>query len=186
MQPSAPAIAALSATDIHRICSGQVILSLVSGVKELLENALDAHATRVEIKLTEHGFESFEVVDDGVGIAMADRGSVALKHWTSKLATFEDLTKVGTFGFRGEALSSLCETAGGLVVTTRTREDAAGERLEFDHTGALVGRNVASRGLGTTVTVSNLFANLPVGCGVHAPGKGGTNPSRPAGPAERL
>lgn len=90
-------------------CSGQVVIDLASCVKELVENALDANATKIEVKLKENGFECIEVSDDGSGIPEPDRKALCLKHWTSKISSFEDLRRISTFGFRGEALSSLCE-----------------------------------------------------------------------------
>ena len=93
--------------DIGTLCSGQVITDLRSAVKEVLENALDAKATNVEIRLFEDGLDGFEVRDNGVGIQ--DYTHVCEKRFTSKINSFQDVQKVSTFGFRGEALSSLCE-----------------------------------------------------------------------------
>ena len=98
----------IDSRSVHQICSGQVILSLATAVKELIENSIDAGATNVEIKLKEFGVESFEVNDNGSGIEEKDFKAIALKHCTSKLREFDDLNSVDTFGFRGEALSSLC------------------------------------------------------------------------------
>ena len=104
---SAPSIQVIDRRSVHQICSGQVILTLSTAVKELVENSLDAGSTNVEVKLKDYGSESIEVIDNGSGIHPKDYEAIALKHYTSKLKEFSDLTLVETFGFRGEALSSL-------------------------------------------------------------------------------
>jgi anti-sigma regulatory factor (Ser/Thr protein kinase) len=78
-------------SSVHRICSGQVILDLATAVKELVENALDAGATRVDVRCKNYGADCIEVVDNGSGIDAANYESLALKHWTSKLKDFGDL-----------------------------------------------------------------------------------------------
>ena len=107
-------IQAIDKAVVHRICSGQVILDLATAVKELLENSLDAGATSIEVRLKDHGAELIEVADNGRGVAPADHEALTLKYHTSKLATFEDLHDLASFGFRGEALSSLCAVARGV------------------------------------------------------------------------
>lgn len=84
-----------------------------------------------------------------------------MKHHTSKLLDFSDLQSVTTFGFRGEALSSLC-ALGELTVETRTINEAVATHLTYDHTGLLTADRKIARQVGTTVTVKNLFSNLPV------------------------
>lgn len=156
-------IAPLAAADVRRLTGAQVVLDLRAVVKELIENALDAHATAIEVRFRGHGTEAIEVVDNGAGIAPADYGALALRHHTSKLASLGDLTAVSTFGFRGEALAAMCAVAT-LAITTATREQApVGTVLEFERSGALRSsdRKVA-RPHGTTATVSELFAQLPV------------------------
>ncbi|KAF0308295.1 Mismatch repair endonuclease PMS2 [Amphibalanus amphitrite] len=138
-----------------------VITSLRSAVKELLENALDAGATSVEVHLCDHGTTSIEVIDNGNGITADDFEAVALKHHTSKLREFDDLPGVGTFGFRGEALGSLCALAD-VSMVTRHRQAPVATRLKFDINGRLVERTPAARQVGTTVTVRQLFSTLPV------------------------
>ncbi|KAL6769122.1 MLH2 [Auxenochlorella protothecoides x Auxenochlorella symbiontica] len=157
----APSIRAIDATSVHRICSGQVILDLSTAVKELLENALDAGATAIEVKLKESGSELIEVADNGTGVSPADYEALTLKYHTSKISQFTDLQGLSSYGFRGEALSSLC-TVADVSVVTRTAGEAAGTRLDFDERGRLVGRAAVPRAVGTTVAVRNLFARLPV------------------------
>ncbi|KAI5839313.1 hypothetical protein DFP73DRAFT_562263 [Morchella snyderi] len=148
---------------VHHIQSGQVIGDgLASVVKELVENSFDASATSIEIRFKNYGLDSVEVVDNGVGITSDNYESIALKHWTSKLTSYDDLDNVTTFGFRGEALSSLCALAD-LHITTATAEDAPkGTRLEFETSGKLKSRSVAAAQRGTTVLVENIFKTLPV------------------------
>ncbi|KAL0459661.1 UNVERIFIED_CONTAM: DNA mismatch repair protein PMS1 [Sesamum latifolium] len=146
---------------VHRICAGQVILDLSSAVKELVENSLDAGATSIEIALKEYGLESFQVIDNGSGISPQNFKVLALKHHTSKLLDFPDLQSLTTFGFRGEALSSLC-ALGELTVETRTINEVVATHLTYDRTGLLTTERKTARQIGTTVTVKKLFSNLPV------------------------
>lgn len=125
-------IQAISRSDIARICSGQVVVDLPTAVKELVENALDAKAGHVEVKLKESGWESIEVSDNGSGISPKDYQALTLKYHTSKISGFADLRGVSSFGFRGEALSSLCEISGSFEVTTRTANQDMGVRLKYD------------------------------------------------------
>lgn len=87
---------------------------------------------------------------------------LALKHYTSKLATYDDLTSLTTFGFRGEALSSLCALSKFHIVTARADSAPKGTRLDFETSGKLKGTSVVASQKGTTVVVENLFYNLPV------------------------
>lgn len=146
---------------VHRICAGQVILDLPSAVKELVENSLDAGATSIEVSLKDYGAESFQVIDNGCGISPHNFKVLALKHHTSKLSDFPDLQSLATFGFRGEALSSLC-TLGDLTVETRTKNEQVATHLTFDHSGLLIAERNTARQVGTTVTVKKLFSTLPV------------------------
>lgn len=86
---------------------------------------------------------------------------MALKHHTSKLADFSDLESLTTFGFRGEALSSLC-ALGNLTIETRTKNEPVATHLTFDHSGLLIAEKKTARLIGTTVTIKKLFSNLPV------------------------
>lgn len=100
--------------------------------------------------------------DNGSGIAPDDYETIALKHYTSKLAVYDDLSSLQTFGFRGEALSSLCALSKFHIVTTRTEDGPKGTKLEFEHSGKLKGTSVVAAKQGTTVSVESLFFNLPV------------------------
>ncbi|KAK1428177.1 hypothetical protein QVD17_17006 [Tagetes erecta] len=160
---TSPSIKPINKSVIHRICSGQVILDLPSAVKELVENSLDAGATSIEITLKEYGQESFQVVDNGCGVSPNNFKALALRHHTSKLTDFPDLQSLTTFGFRGEALSALCNL-GDLSVETRTVNEKVATQLTFDRSGVLTDERKTARQVGTTVTVKKLFSNLPVRC----------------------
>ena len=154
-------IRAIDPGTVHRICSGQVVVDLATAVKELVENSIDAGATVVEVKLTNYGLETIEVADNGSGVAPEHYEALTKKHWTSKLRDFSDLVKVSSFGFRGEALSSLCALSQ-LSVITRRPGAAVGARVTYDNAGAVVAVTPVQRNEGTTVTVSKLFSTLPV------------------------
>ncbi|KAI5436495.1 ATP-binding mismatch repair protein, variant 2, partial [Lathyrus oleraceus] len=134
---------------------------LSSAVKELVENSLDAGATSIEISLKDFGEEWFQVIDNGCGISPNNCKVLALKHHTSKLSEFHDLQSLTTFGFRGEALSSLC-ALGNLTVETRTASEEVATLLTFNHSGALAAEMKTAQQVGTTVTVKKLFYNLLV------------------------
>ncbi|GLI71001.1 hypothetical protein VaNZ11_016117 [Volvox africanus] len=114
-----------------------------------------------QVRLREYGSALVEVADNGLGVPPADYQALTLKYHTSKISSFDDLTSVSTYGFRGEALSSLCAVSE-LSVVTRTAEQATGVRLEYDHEGLLTCQSPAPRAVGTTVAVKNLFATMPV------------------------
>uniref|UniRef100_A0A1A8N8Z4 PMS2 postmeiotic segregation increased 2 n=1 Tax=Nothobranchius rachovii TaxID=451742 RepID=A0A1A8N8Z4_9TELE len=157
----AAAIKAIDKHSVHQICSGQVVLSLATAVKELVENSIDAGATNIEVKLKECGVEQVEVSDNGKGVEEANFEGLTLKHHTSKLRDFSDLIHVETFGFRGEALSSLCALSD-LSVITCHESSQVGTKLAFDHKGHLVQQSPHPRLQGTTVTLQQLFYTLPV------------------------
>ncbi|CAD7083664.1 unnamed protein product [Hermetia illucens] len=158
---SSKEIKAIGKDTVHRICSGQVVLSLAIAVKELVENCIDAGATLVEVKLKKQGLESIEVVDNGAGVEEKNFQGLTAKHYTSKLRDFEDLRSVDTFGFRGEALSSLCALCD-VSITTRHTSAEIGTKLELDHSGNIKIQTACARCIGTTVTLTNIFGTLPV------------------------
>ncbi|CAI8006676.1 Mismatch repair endonuclease PMS2 [Geodia barretti] len=160
---SSSEVKAIDKRTVHQICSGQVVLSLAVAVKELVENSLDAGATCVEVKLKDHGLELVEVADNGSGVAPANFAALTLKHHTSKLSEFDDLLTVSTFGFRGEALSSLCALSD-LVVTTCHRTQSVATRIEYDSNGHIKSQTNCAREVGTTISLHNLFHSLPVRC----------------------
>lgn len=155
-------IKAIEGRSVHQIQSGQVIVDLNSVVKELVENSLDAGATSIEVRFKNQGLDSIEVSDNGKGISPDDFERIALKHYTSKLSSYEDLNSLETFGFRGEALSSLCALSKFHIITARAEDGALGKRLDFENCGKLKGTSVVAAQRGTTVVIENLFQGLPV------------------------
>ena len=155
-------IKAIEGRSIHQIQSGQVIVDLTSVVKELVENSLDAGATSIDVRFKAQGLDAIEVQDNGAGISSEDYESIGLKHYTSKLSTYNDLSSLDTFGFRGEALSSLCALSDLHIITAKDGEAPKGTRLDFEQSGKLKGTSVAATQKGTLVVVENLFMPLPV------------------------
>ena len=163
-------IQSMSSTASAKMCAGQVVTDLSSSIKELLENALDAHPKSIQIKLYDQGTTLIEVIDDGDGIMKADRPLLCAKHATSKLKSFDDLytddpsNSVTSFGFRGEALFSLSQLSDKISVITKTGDESVGQYLEYDKTSVLVPTATKSmaRSRGTTIQIHNLFASLPV------------------------
>ncbi|XP_047738687.1 mismatch repair endonuclease PMS2 isoform X3 [Hyalella azteca] len=154
-------IQAIDRAAVHRICSGQVVVNLATAVKELVENSLDAGSRSVEVKLTASGASSVVVSDDGPGIHPNDFEALALKHHTSKLRDFEGVCGIATYGFRGEALSSLCALSR-FSVCTRHASQPLASLLTYDADGKLTSQKAASRQVGTTVSLESLFYSLPV------------------------
>lgn len=152
-------IGAIKNSDIHKITSGQVIIDLKTAVKELLENSLDANADKIEIVFKNYGLESVECSDNGEGISEDNFSEIGSTHHTSKLSSFDDVSRVTSFGFRGEAIASLCQMSNITIITTVKGPKA--HKLVFNYTG-LQSNSVCSRNKGTTVQISNLFDSLPV------------------------
>jgi DNA mismatch repair protein MutL len=148
----------LSPSVVNRIAAGEVVERPASVVKELLENALDAGPTRIDVTLEQGGIGLVRVVDDGCGIERADLPLAVSPHATSKLRVAEDLEHIGTLGFRGEALASIGEVAR-LVIRSRTVE-APGATLTVD--AGRMGEVMPDGGaVGTTVEVHQLFGTVP-------------------------
>ncbi|XP_078033245.1 mismatch repair endonuclease PMS2 isoform X2 [Augochlora pura] len=154
-------INAINKQAVHQICSGQVVLDIATAIKELVENSLDSGATLIDIKLKDYGKTCISVIDNGSGVLEEDFEGLGLKHHTSKLRDFSDLMEVNTFGFRGEALSSLCSLSD-LSIITRHAACEHGFKLQFDHNGILKTKEPYAREMGTTVHVKNIFKCLPV------------------------
>jgi DNA mismatch repair protein MutL len=144
---------------IGKIAAGEVVERPVSVVKELVENAIDAGATRIRVAVQGGGIELIEVVDDGCGIAPADLPLAVCRHATSKLSSFEDLDRLTTLGFRGEALPSIGAVSS-LAIRSRTAETTHAARLRVMF-GEVATPVSVGAGQGTAVTVRDLFANVP-------------------------
>ncbi|MGH8398046.1 MAG: DNA mismatch repair endonuclease MutL, partial [Gammaproteobacteria bacterium] len=145
---------------INQIAAGEVVERPASVVKELLENSLDAGATRIDVELEQGGARLIRVRDDGGGIPKGELTLAVARHATSKIASLEDLERVATLGFRGEALPSIGAVAR-LSLTSRTREDEHGWRIEGDGHGHYSAPAPAPHPIGTTVEVRELFFNTP-------------------------
>jgi DNA mismatch repair protein MutL len=128
-------------------------------VKELVENSLDAGASRVVLEVAGGGAELIRVVDDGVGMSSAELDLCFQRHATSKIQTIEDLSRISTFGFRGEALASIA-AVGRLLATSRTAGSEAGTRVEVTG-GEQSPAHPAGVAVGTTIEVRDLFYNTP-------------------------
>lgn len=139
----------------------QVITSASTAVKELVENAIDAGATNIEVKLENYGLDRIEVKDNGVGLSREDAFVMCKKSYTSKITQFDDLSKITSFGFRGEALNALC-ALGKVYITTITEGDDVAMTHEYDNEGNVITSKVSHIIKGTTVVVENLFRHLPV------------------------
>jgi DNA mismatch repair protein MutL len=143
----------------NQIAAGEVVERPASAVKELVENALDARATRVEVAVERGGKRRIRVTDDGVGMGREDALLSLDRHATSKIASAEDLRGVRTFGFRGEAIPSIAAVSR-LALETREEGDEVGTRVTCDG-GGISGVEDFPRRRGTTVDVRNLFFNAP-------------------------
>lgn len=144
---------------VERIAAGEVIERPASVVRELIENALDAGATAVRIELREGGLRLLRVTDDGCGIASDELTLAVTPHATSKVYSVADLERVHTLGFRGEALASVAGIAE-LHLSSATGDDGVAHTLTL-RTGETIDRGMDARPRGTTITVRELFSNLP-------------------------
>jgi len=151
-------IAVLPATVADQIAAGEVVERPASVVKELVENALDAGATSIDIAAQDGGRTILRISDDGSGMSRDDAVLAIARHATSKIRSVNDLVGVSSFGFRGEALPAIGSVAR-LEIETST-SDGAGTRVRVEG-GALAGVSHAARRRGTTVAVSDLFFNVP-------------------------
>lgn len=144
---------------VGKIAAGEVVERPASAVKELLENSLDAGAREIRVEIREGGRRLLRVSDDGCGIARADIDLAIVRHATSKLRTADDLTRIGTLGFRGEALSSIAAVSQ-LTLLSRRVDEPVGTQVRVEG-GQVVAQSGQGTPPGTVVTVENLFYNVP-------------------------
>lgn len=156
--PRVPSIRLLPDDLINRIAAGEVVERPASVVKELVENALDAGARRVGVRLAGGGRDLVEVDDDGCGMEADDALLAIERHATSKIANPGDLAAIRTFGFRGEALPSIAAVSRLTIETAVSDGDGTRVRVVF---GRVVAAEPCSRPRGTRVCVEDLFARLP-------------------------
>jgi DNA mismatch repair protein MutL len=152
-------IRVLSDQVANQIAAGEVVERPASVVKELLENALDAGATRIRVEIEAGGRKLIRIVDNGCGMNRDDAMLAFERHATSKLRSADDLLSIATLGFRGEALPSIASVAR-VLLETRAAEDAVGTVLEIAG-GNLLRVEDAGLPVGTTLTVRDLFFNTP-------------------------
>ena len=153
-----PCISVLPSAVADQIAAGEVVERPASVVKELVENALDAGATSVDVAIDEGGRARIRVSDDGSGMDRDDAVLSLSRHATSKISRASDLVGIHSFGFRGEALPAICSVSHLQIDTASS--DGAGTRIDAS-AGAVVAVADAARRRGTTVTVSSLFYNAP-------------------------
>ncbi|MBX3059307.1 MAG: DNA mismatch repair endonuclease MutL [Anaerolineae bacterium] len=142
-----------------QIAAGEVVERPSSVVKELVENAIDAGATTINVDIREGGRKSIQIADNGQGIPAAEIEIAFHRHATSKLQTVEDLTAIRTLGFRGEALAAIAAVSQ-VTLISRAQGETTGTRLVLDG-GAKVSREMAGAPQGTVISVENLFFNVP-------------------------
>ena len=142
----------------NQIAAGEVIERPASVVKELLENAIDAGSSRIEVFVEEAGLKSIQVIDDGEGIPSDEAVSAFERHATSKLITDEDLFRIRTLGFRGEALPSIASVS---KITLETAEESRPGCQLVIHGGEVLEERAASSRKGTNIKVEELFYNTP-------------------------
>ncbi len=144
---------------VNKIAAGEVIERPASVIKELIENALDAEAAKIEIAVEGGGERRLCVADDGSGMTQEDLLLAIQRHTTSKISSEEDLFQIRTLGFRGEALASIVEVSK-TVITTKSDDSSEGVRVEIEG-GRVLTVKATGRARGTTVDVRELFFNVP-------------------------
>lgn len=154
-----PKILQLSSHIANLIAAGEVVERPASAVKELLENAVDAGASKVTIEIRDGGMTFLRVTDNGCGMSAEDARTAFLRHATSKLRTEEDLAAIGTMGFRGEALAAIASVSR-IDLMTKTPGSLSGVKLHLD-AGVITEEAEAGCPDGTTILVRDLFYNTP-------------------------
>ncbi|KAK3706917.1 DNA mismatch repair protein Mlh1 [Vermiconidia calcicola] len=160
-------IRALHQDVVNKIAAGEIIVAPMHALKELIENAVDAGSTSLEILVKDGGLKLLQITDNGCGINKDDLPILCERFTTSKLKAFEDLTSIGTYGFRGEALASISHIAH-LAVTTKTAESSCGWKAHYAggilrpaKPGQSADPKACAGRQGTQITVEDLFYNVP-------------------------
>ena len=150
----------LDSETIDKIAAGEVVERPSSVVKELVENAIDAGATAITVEAKDGGIEFIRVTDNGCGMEKEQLRTAFLRHATSKIENAEDLTRISSLGFRGEALSSIAAVAK-VEVITKTADSVTGNRILLEGGREICFDEVGAPD-GTTFLMRNLFFNTPV------------------------
>ncbi|KAJ6036908.1 hypothetical protein N7540_001187 [Penicillium herquei] len=160
-------IKALDPNVVNKIAAGEIIVAPMHALKELIENSVDAGSTNIEVLVKDGGLKLLQITDNGHGIDREDLPILCERFTTSKLKEFEDLSSIGTYGFRGEALASISHIAH-LTVTTKTAGSSCAWRAHYGEgklAPAKPGQNAAPKATagrgGTQITVEDLFYNIP-------------------------
>ena len=152
-------IKVLDSLTANMIAAGEVVERPSSAVKELIENSIDAHATRIAVEITDGGKTCIKVTDNGDGMEPHDAKNAFLRHATSKIHTKDDLGHIATLGFRGEALASIAAVSK-VDLITRREEDLSGFHLVLE-AGKVILEEEIGAPKGTAITISELFYNTP-------------------------
>jgi len=149
----------LSTEQAIKIAAGEVVERPVNIIKELLENSIDAQATKITIIVHQSGKMLIKIIDNGSGMTADDAKLSVAQHATSKITSVDDLETIATFGFRGEALASI-NSVSNLTITTKTDEAQTGTSIKWSF-GKLQEESMESHPTGTTLEIANLFDNIP-------------------------
>lgn len=157
----AGSIKRLSEEVVNRIAAGEVIQRPANAVKEMLENSLDANSTSIVITLKEGGLKFLQIQDNGSGIKKCDMDIVCERFTTSKLSSFEDLTSINTYGFRGEALASITHVSH-LTIMSKTHDSLCAYKCSYRDSRMIGGLKSCAGNNGTQITAEDLFYNVPM------------------------
>ena len=154
-----PTIHILDETTINQIAAGEVVERPASVIKELVENAIDAGATSIEVEIAEGGIEYMRITDNGCGMSEVDARLAVLRHATSKIRSADDLYDIASLGFRGEAIASIASVSK-FTLRTRQETDTMGTRIYIEG-GHMVDCDPCGTSVGTSIEVKDLFYNTP-------------------------